>query len=144
MTDEATPEVQPDPQPEAPSPEALVDQFKKDELQTAAAVVGVDVASSDTKAVIAEKIVAAQPAVSQPVQVDGRNRKAADAGMEGHFVKVVDGEHAGRVGAFVSVGEREADGYPKSILVRTRDEFNELLSVAYAHVRHAGDYHGGR
>lgn len=137
MTDEVT---QPD-QPQ--TPEELADQFKKDELKTAAAVQGVEVASGDTKADIAEKLVAAQPVV-QPVQVDGRNRKSDEDGLEGHFVNVVDGEHKGRLGAFVSVVEREADGYPKQILVRTRDEYNQLLSVAYKHVRHAGDYHGGR
>jgi hypothetical protein len=137
------PQGQPVEAAQTQTPEELADQFKKDELKTAADVVGVDVASRDTKAVIAEKLVAAAPS-AQPVQVDGRNRKAGDDGLEGHFVNVVAGEHAGRVGAFIKVLEREADGFPKQILVRTRDEFNQLLSVAYADVKHAGDYHGGR
>src|ERR1035437_4268528 len=80
---------------------------------------------------------------SQPVRVDGRNRRNANDGLEGHFVDVVDGEHKGRFGAFTEVAEREKDGYPKTILVRTRDEFNELLTVAYEHVRHSQS-HGGR
>lgn len=71
----------------------------------------------------------------QPIKVDGRTRRSDDDGLEGGFVDVVDGEHEGRFGSFFRVLQHAADGYPKLILVKTRDAENELLSVAYAHVR---------
>lgn len=79
----------------------------------------------------------------QPVQVDGRNKRSDDDAILHSFVNVVDGDHQGRMGAFERVLEYGEDGWPKRALVRTRDEFNELLSVAYDHLRPAGT-HGGR
>jgi hypothetical protein len=63
--------------------------------------------------------------------------------IEGGWVDVVDGEHKGRRGAWRLTTERE-DGEPKTILVRTRDELNELIEVAVKDVRHAAGYAGGR
>ena len=71
----------------------------------------------------------------QPIKVDGRSRRSDDDALEGGPVDIVDGEHAGKYGAFVRVLQHAADGYPKQILVRTRDAENELLSIAYDHVR---------
>lgn len=78
-----------------------------------------------------------------PIQVDGRNRRHGDDGLEGGFVRIATGENAGRVGAFLRVLEHDLDGYPKKILVRTRDEFDQLLEVLYKDVV-ATNYHGGR
>lgn len=84
------------------------------------------------------------PVVAQTPGDNARPRSDEDA-VQGQFVDVVDGEHKGRRGAFLSVVEHdlEGDGFPKSILVRTRDELNELLTVAYEHVR-PSKYTGGR
>lgn len=81
--------------------------------------------------------------VAQPIHVDGRNRRNADDGLEGGFVKIINGEHEGRVGAYVQTLEHAADGWPEKILVRSRDEHNEPLVVAYSDVA-ATDYKGGR
>lgn len=79
-----------------------------------------------------------------PVQVDGRNRRSDEDALVGHFVDVVDGDHAGRRGAFERVLKYGEDGWPTQALVRSRDEFNELLTVAYKHLRPAHPYSGGR
>jgi hypothetical protein len=131
--------VEPSPKPPAPAP-AAPDPIKGGEPTEASE------AEHRRKAADEEHDANPKPTPelqSQPVRVDGRNRRNANDGLEGHFVDVVDGEHKGRFGAFTEVAEREKDGYPKTILVRTRDEFNELLTVAYEHVRHSQS-HGGR
>lgn len=79
---------------------------------------------------------AAQQPVAQPVTVDGTNRPHSAAGLEGHFVKVIRGEHAGRVGVFLQTLERDLKGLPTRILFRSHDEFNELKDVAYRDVEH--------
>lgn len=152
MTDPTTP-----PQ----DPEQLASDFKKDELQAAAAVQGVEVPSGAKKADIAEAIVnqtpgavAERPVVAVPsdgnpgmphltsdqpavqfVTPDGRNRRTDEDAKVGGFVDVVDGEHKGRWGAFLRIVKHGADGWPEQALVRTRDEFNEDLVVPYEHLR---------
>ena len=65
--------------------------------------------------------------------------------LVGEFVKVVDGPHKGRLAAFTEVVDHDLKtGYPHNILVRTRDEFNQLLQVLYEHVRPFRTYKGGR
>ncbi|HEX9007324.1 MAG TPA: hypothetical protein VF889_08510 [Bacteroidota bacterium] len=109
--------------------------FKKDELQTAAAVVGADVPSSATKADLAEAIVA-QQAPASPVTVDNRTQRSQDDALFGSFVDVVSGEHQGRFGAYVATVEHDAQsGYPTVIIIRTRDADNLLLEVQYQDVR---------
>lgn len=128
---------------ESPSGEQLANDFKKDELKTAAAVTGVDVPSGATKADIAQAIVENQPAAT-PVVVDNHTARSDDDAHFGSFVDVVDGEHKGRVGAyFHTVDHDPKTGYPLHILVRTRDEFNHLIEVAYKHVR-PSKFTGGR
>ena len=124
--------------PAAATAEELVDQHNKDALVTAANVVGVEVASGDTKADIAEKLVATQApaAVATPVKVDGTNRRDDEDALEGLFCEIVSGEFAGRWGVFDHVLEYDAaTGYPKQIVVITRDAHNESLSVAYSDCR---------
>ena len=117
------------------TPEDLAGSFLKDELKAAAAVTGVEVASSDTKADIAAKLV--------ETKSPSRPHYTQDAGIVGHFVDVVAGEHEGRRGSLDKVLKHAADGTPEDVLIRTRDEFNELLAIPYKNVRHA-HYHGGR
>jgi hypothetical protein len=152
MTDPTTPEQ---------TPEQLASDFKKEELKAAAAVQGVDVPATATKADIAAALVSQTPAAvaerpvvavpsdgnpgmphltsDQPavqfVTPDGRNRRTDDDAKVGGFVDVVDGEHKGRFGAFERILEHGKDGWPSKALVRTRDEFNELLVVPYEHLR---------
>lgn len=77
--------------------------------------------------------------------VDGRDRRNDDDALVGQFVDVVDGPHEGRRGAFMHVTSHDkTTGYPREIVVRSRDKFHEYLSVLYKHVRPAKDYVGGR
>lgn len=54
----------------------------------------------------------------------------------GHFVDVVGGEHKGRYGVFTTVDDKEEWG-----VVRSRDEFTDLLNVKVSDMRRA---HAGR
>lgn len=81
---------------------------------------------------------------AQPVNPDGTNRKHGDDGLVGHFVRVLKGEHTGRVASFEKVETRAKDGYPDLILCRSRDADNIYFAVKYDDVESAGDYHGGR
>lgn len=54
-----------------------------------------------------------------------------EAAREGAFADVVAGEHAGRYGVYVDTLNREDDGSPKTILLRTRDDNDELLTLPY-------------
>lgn len=57
-----------------------------------------------------------------------------NAPIQGHFVKVTAGEHAGRFGVYTDNGEIDATtGVPKTIVVQARDERQgERLVVNYA------------
>lgn len=79
----------------------------------------------------------------QPVHVDQRTRRSDDDALEGHFVDIIDGDDKGRRGTFDRVTEYGTDGYPKRILVITRDERNEPLDVPYEYARPT-TYLGGR
>jgi hypothetical protein len=87
---------------------------------------------------------AAEGPADPRIVVDGTNRKHFDDGLNGHFVKVLAGEHKGRVGAFIQTLSYADDGYPEEILVRSRDADNILFGVPYEDVESAGDYRGGR
>lgn len=76
-------------------------------------------------------------------EYDGTNRRNGDDGLLGCFVKVARGDHAGRVGVYQETLEHDRSGLPKLILVRTRDEFNELLTVLHKDVV-STSYAGGR
>lgn len=76
-------------------------------------------------------------------ELDALGRRDATDPLEGSFVEIKSGEHEGRVGAFLRTVERDVKGFPKRILVRSRDEHNELLDVAYDDAK-ATDYNGGR
>lgn len=80
---------------------------------------------------------------SSKPEVDRLGRRSGDDALEGQFVRLVSGEHQGRVGAYVETTERDKDGFPSQILVRSRDEHNELLNVAYSDAK-ATSYKGGR
>jgi len=128
---------------ESSSGEQLASDFKKAELKTAAEVVGADVPAKATKADIAQAIVDAQPA-AQPVVVDNHTARDDNDARFGQFVDVVDGEHKGRVGHYFETVEHDLKtGYPTRVLVRSRDALNELLDVAYEHVR-PSRFTGGR
>ena len=131
-----------DPQPAAPapvpSPDDLTSNFKKDELATAAAVVGADVSSSATKQDIAEAIVAqTQPApVARAVIVDNFTRRNDDDAILGSFVDVVDGPYKGRYAAYLDdLTNNPETGYPQKVLLRTRDADHMLIDVNYSDIR---------
>ena len=124
------------------SPEALAQDFKKDELAAAAEVHGVEVKSKDTKADIATKLAGAMG--SSTVQVNQYNRRHGDEPLFGSWVDVVAGEHAGRRGHYHHDVSHAADGYPERVLVRSRDADNLDLEVNYSDIRPANDFRGGR
>lgn len=145
MADEQTTDtpVEPAAASDAQNPEQLAQDFKKDELQTAADVQGVDVPSSATKADIAQAIVDQTPATTQAVVVDNRTARSDDDAHLGAWVDVVSGEYAGRFGAYVATVSSDSTGYPDRIIIRTRDADNLLLEVAYSDVRPSASS-GGR
>lgn len=120
-----------------PTPEDLTSQFKKDDLVTAAAVVGADVPSSATKQTIAEAIIQqATSTVATPVKVDNLTRRSDDDAMLGTFVDVINGPYAGRWGAYLDDLTNDPEtGYPSVVLVRTRDADMLLIDVNYADIR---------
>lgn len=61
------------------------------------------------------------PTAGSPVVIDQLSKRSDADPLQGSFVKVVDGEHAGQVAAFLKPVEVDADGYPATILVRFRD-----------------------
>lgn len=133
---------------QAPAPQAgtdpqeLVDQFKKDELKAAAEVQGVDVPSKATKADIAEAIVTQQQSAPGR-QVTHLNRRSDNDPILGSWVDVVSGPHQGRRGHYCDDIGFGQDGYPETVLVRSRDADNLLLPVAYSDIRPSA-YTGGR
>jgi hypothetical protein len=151
MTDETT-EPTPVPEAPAPAPEAvpatqdpaqLASDFKKDELQTAAAVQGVEVPSGATKADIAEALVDQSTPPAAAVVVDNHTARSDDDAHLGSWVDVVSGEYTGRFGAYVSTVSSDSTGYPEQVIIRTRDADNLLLEVAYSDLR-PSDSNGGR
>lgn len=130
----------------AQSPDDLVSNFTKPDLQTAAAVVGADVSSSATKQDIAEAIVqATQPApVARAVVVNNFTRRSDEDAILGSWVEVVSGDYQGRKAAYLDDLTNDPEtGYPQRVLLRTRDADHMLIDVDYADVRPA-DYRGGR
>lgn len=90
---------------------------------------------------------AAKKQVAQPVDViDNSTRRNDDDAVQGSFVDVVAGEHEGRRGSFEHVVTyNDKDGYPETVLIRSRDQRSEPLVVNYKDVRPAsGGYFGGR
>lgn len=66
-----------------------------------------------------------------PVEPQKHNT-ATTAPYLGGFVAVVSGEHSGRYGVYMNTLEHDPKtGMPTLINIRTRDEHNEPLSVAY-------------
>lgn len=63
--------------------------------------------------------------------VDNTTVENAKAALQGHFVKVTSGEHAGRYGVFDAVASVTDRGLPETIIVITRDDRNERLVVGY-------------
>ena len=121
--------------------EQLASDFKKDELQTAAQVVGADVPSGATKADLAEAIVS-QASVA-PVAVTNFTRRSGAEALLGHFVDIVKGEFAGRFGHYFADVSHKPDGYPDRVQVRTRDSDNLVVEVGHDEIR-PSERAGGR
>lgn len=150
MTDETT---EPTPAPEAApadaaaqqtqDPAQLASDFKKDELQTAAAVQGVDVPASATKADLAEAIVSQSGSV-QPVVVDLATKRDDNDPILGSWVDVVSGEYQGRYGSYVStVTHDPSTGYPDRVMIKTRDKDDMYVELDYSDLR-PSERNGGR
>jgi hypothetical protein len=134
------------PAQDAPTPEDLTSSFKKDELATAADVVGADVPSGATKQDLAEAIVeqTAPAPVVQPVVVDNFTRRDDNDALLGGWVDVVAGDHQGRRGWYMADLTNDPEtGYPSTVLVRTRDADSIDVDVNYADIRPTA-YTGGR
>lgn len=79
-----------------------------------------------------------------PVKVDQFTRRNDDDALEGSFVQVVDGEHAGQIASFTKVDQSDPEtGYPDTIILKFRDASytHEYATVEYSKVRPAP--HGG-
>ena len=58
-----------------------------------------------------------------------------DDALTNRFATIIAGEHAGRYVVVGSSLEMGSDGYPLRVLVRTRDDRDEVLTVDYADLR---------
>ena len=133
MADEAT---QPDQQPVEPAPVAAP---VADPTQAPA-----DAPSPSPEATTAGA--SPQPQAA-PVTVDHSTRRDDNDALEGHFAKVVDGEHAGQTGVFSQVLEYDPQtGYPALVLIDFRDANYTYAQapVRYGSIRPAAPYLGGR
>jgi hypothetical protein len=75
-----------------------------------------------------------------PLAVNNANRAdlgGIKAALTGKFCRAVSGEHAGRYGVYLQTSSVTKDGSPDDVIVRTRDEHDELLVVKYADLVHA-------
>lgn len=117
---EATPDPQAEPAAEPGSPQ-----------EAAGAVTGTLPAESPTEDRATR--------TASSVFVDNHGARSDDDALEGHFVRVVSGEHKGVYGALVDVLTRGEDGYPDKCLVRQRDPAGDkdLVGVDYVDLRPA-------
>lgn len=65
-----------------------------------------------------------------------------DDAILNQFVTIVEGPYAGRYAVYQQTLTSGEDGYPETVLVRTRDDRDESLVVDYSHLRPAAP--GGR
>jgi hypothetical protein len=71
------------------------------------------------------------------VTVTQYNRRDDNDLLEGQFVKITDGKHQGRWGAYVKPTAFDGKtGYPSEILVQTQDDEHELLVVPVGQAEH--------
>ena len=86
--------------------------------------------------------VAAPPAGA--IDPDGgvQRPRTDDDVLVGQFATIVDGPYADKYVVYQSTVESGKDGYPTTVLVKTRDERDENLVVEYEHLRPATP--GGR
>ena len=68
-----------------------------------------------------------------PVRVDQFTRRSDADAIEGSFVRVLSGPHAGQIASFLKALEHDVDGYPKRILLRFKD-------TTHTHEHDAEDY----
>jgi len=66
-----------------------------------------------------------------PIHVDDNTRRSDLDVRNGHFCRVTKGEHEGRYGVFTAVSELEKDGWPKRVIITTRDAEKVNLVVDY-------------
>jgi hypothetical protein len=81
------------------------------------------------------------PAGPAAVVVDQYTRRSDADVLLGHFGRIEDGEHAGKVGVFEAVASTGVDGYPDTVRVKLR-ESGEVVVCAYASLTPAA--FGGR
>ena len=80
-----------------------------------------------------EPAVRSKAPASNAVHVDSTTARSDADVPVGTFAKVTKGKHQGRYGVVDTVvGELDKDGYPKKVLLRTRDSEAERLEVNYA------------
>ena len=73
-------------------------------------------------------------AVIEGIVYRGRND---DDVLTGTFCRVIAGEFQGRYGVFTNTATITLDGWPATVIVRTRDDRDENITVNYADIRPA-------
>lgn len=74
--------------------------------------------------------------MAAPVVVDQRGRRSDLDALEGHFARMVDG----RLVVIEKVAARDSSGYPVTVVVRTRDARNEVLTVPWTTLEPEGSH----
>jgi hypothetical protein len=85
-----------------------------------------------------------QPEPKPPAVVTSYTRRGDDDVLLGEWADVVAGEFKGRRGHYFEDVSYGVDGFPDRVFVRTRDADNIVIEVAYADLRPAQGYRGGR
>ena len=75
--------------------------------------------------------------MAQPVNPDNKYRRSDQDAPMNSFVDVVSGTYAGRYGVLerAATYNTGTDGYPNTVIVRSRDARNELLVCNYTDLR---------
>jgi len=66
--------------------------------------------------------------------IDSFSRRSRADVMTGLFCKVVKGKYAGRYGVYDYNATVAKDGYPLTVIVKTRDENHEYITVNYSDI----------
>ncbi len=138
-----TPEPEPAPvevAPEAPAPEpAPVDTAESVQADAEPVVVGQPGSTTEGGVLPTPALKIVVPGVGREVDEEGNvNTPRDDDDVRvGGFATITDGEFAGRYVVYQRTVTSGADGYPDTVLVKTRDDRDEPLIVDYASLRPA-------
>lgn len=85
----------------------------------------------DELAKVSQTNPAAARSMHQGINIDGFTRRHGGEPLTGHFVRVCDGDNAGRYGVYEENATVDDTGYPLTVILTTRDDRHERLVVPF-------------